>query len=486
MRPRTVVQLLQLGGGIEYGVDDNCLDNGISAITERVYFVESGGKLQPPPQPKPGVIRSRLAKFRGKLVSRMCPTPPVDVEDYPNMYKGRKQKIYQRAVESLRVRPVEPSDSYISAFVKAEKVNLTDKVDPAPRLIQPRSPRYNVEVGRYLKPNEHAFYKAIGRVWRADVVAKGLNAVDRGRHIAWMWEQFTDPVAVGLDAKRFDQHVSEDMLRWEHSVYNSVIRSGTLRRLLKWQIRNRCFLRVADGSIKFDTIGGRKSGDMNTALGNVLIMCAMMWSYVQEIGVTVQFFNDGDDCVLIMERSDQNRFCGGIQQWFLDFGFQMKIEGVFSELEQIVFCQSQPVWDGEGYRMVRDIRSSLSKDLITVKTCQNERDWDRARGAISDCGLALAGQIPVMNSFYRMLGTGSMFKREGELETGMDYLARGLDSGYSQPTDRTRYSFFRAFNITPDEQVALEQYYDMVNPTWSGLGPRDPYYRSNIDEIIQT
>ena len=41
----------------------------------------------------------------------------------------------------------------------------TKKPDPAPRVIQPRNVRYNVEVGRYLRRFEHYLYRGIDEIW---------------------------------------------------------------------------------------------------------------------------------------------------------------------------------------------------------------------------------------------------------------------------------------------------------------------------------
>lgn len=114
-----------------------------------------------------------------------------------------------------------PRDSDISAFVKAEKINLTEKPDPAPRIIQPRDPRYNVEVGCYLKHTEKIMMKAIDQLFNPDsdiqTVFKGLTADQSGRMMRRKWLKFRDPVALGLDASRFDQHVSRQALEWEHA-----------------------------------------------------------------------------------------------------------------------------------------------------------------------------------------------------------------------------------------------------------------------------
>lgn len=77
-------------------------------------------------------------------------------------------------------------------------------------------------------------------------------------------------------------------------------------------------------------------------------------------------------------------------------------------------------------------------------------DW---LGAQRDGGLALAGDIPVLSQFYRCFPS----KESNELS---DYAAPhkfrpGQQCG--SITSESRYSFWLAFGLTPDDQVALEE-----------------------------
>lgn len=83
------------------------------------------------------------------------------------------------------------------------------------------------------------------------VVAKGLTIDETGKLMAEKWHKFSRPVGVGIDASRFDQHVSKQALEWEHSIYNAIFQSGELAAALKWQIHNVGFARSKDGCIKY-------------------------------------------------------------------------------------------------------------------------------------------------------------------------------------------------------------------------------------------
>jgi hypothetical protein len=448
------------GAGVDYGVHANNVTNLTRGIAERVLYVSRNGRLSRPPQPIEGVFR-RLDNLRERLIRRMPPTPVVPVEDYPSLYVGRKRVIYQRAVDSLMLRGVSKVDSFVSTFLKAEKINFTAKVDPAPRVIQPRSPRYNVMVGRYLKLFEKRVFAGFQRVFRYPVVLKGMNAQEVGGWMHQHWKAFDRPVGVGLDASRFDQHVSRAALEFEHSIYNAVFQSPELAKLLRWQLRNRGIARVPGWRLDYTTDGCRMSGDINTSLGNCIIMSCIVIAYCEAKGIKFRLANNGDDCVLFVEQSDLAALAG-IDHWFLDFGFTLTREDPVFELEKVVFCQAQPVYTSTGWRMVRDPRTAMSKDCVSLvgwSTEQEIRVWAKA---IATCGLSLTRGVPVWEEWYNQLDRlgdeqVSMGVQERVNDCGMYYMARGVTGG--QVCDESRVSFWRAFGIMPDAQEALENYY---------------------------
>lgn len=470
-KARRIHDIIRLEGIRRYYFHNNNLLNAHRALSERMFLVKTDGVLAPPPQPRRGRIKQALDKFKHKLVSRLPKAlPRLTPDSFLNYFSGPKYVRYVRALERLSMLPISRNDAKIKYFVKAEK---TIKEGAVPRGISPRSAEYNLSLGVYLKHAEHNIFKAIDGLFGEQTVAKGLNAVERGRLIDAKFRKFSDPVAVGLDASRFDQHVSKQALQWEHSIYQALYPGDReLQRLLSWQLTNVGSFFAPDGVLKFRVTGRRMSGDMNTALGNVLLMCAMMWSYSREVGVNMSLLNDGDDCVVIVERKDYDRFVGRVKQWFHGLGFTMKVEEPVTVLEQIVFCQSQPVWDGSGYRMVRDPRAAIPKDLVTVKPLDTEGQWNYLRAVMADCGLALTDGIPVMPAFYHMMGRGAPSRRRPAVpETGMDFLARGLEFTGLPVSDESRVSFWRAFSIDPASQLLLEEELSAITPSWAAKSP---------------
>lgn len=305
---------------------------------------------------------------------------------------------------------------------------------------------------------------------------KGMNPDQVASEIVSAWGQFNKPVGVPMDASRFDQHVSRDALTWEHAIYSGMFKDNTeLKWLLKQQLVNRGYGDYPGGQIRYETDGCRMSGDMNTGLGNCLLMCGMMKAYVDEIGVHSRLINNGDDCVLIMERCDLNKVLDSYVDWFLDMGFKMTLEGdkVAERIEEIVFCQLQPVNTGVfGWTMVRQLKAVVKDAACLTPDIKGISTW---MGAVGACGLALAGDIPVYGAMYQAYANvGSNEKlcgrrskvRDGHAafrNTGMALASRGMNrSANGSVSDDARASFYFAFGIEPTLQRLIEARYSNI------------------------
>jgi hypothetical protein len=267
------------------------------------------------------------------------------------------------------------------------------------------------------------------------------------------------------DASRFDQHVSMDALHREFAFYLRLATCPAERKemefLLNMQLIGDGIGRAEDGSVRFSTFGGRKSGVPNTGGGNTLLMCVMFLAYVRSIGIDCEFVNDGDDCVLIMEQSDRVLVESTIANYFRRKGFTMVIEKAVYDLERIDFCQSSPVWTPQGYIMVRRPQTAMAKDTISLCRFESERHWKRWSASVGECGMSLAGGIPVMQEFYQAfvrISDGAHRFEQGP-GGGLERLSRGMKRCYGEVAERTRYSFYVAFGITPSEQLAAERLY---------------------------
>jgi hypothetical protein len=378
-------------------------------------------------------------------------------------YWGRKKVVYSHAADVVERRGLKHSDSYLSPFSKVEKIACQNK-RLVPRIIQPRSPVYNVELGRYIHPMEHAVYQAIDHTFGHPTVMKGLNAFQQGTIFHDAWASFRCPMALMIDASRFDQHIRTGLLSWEHGIYNEMFgHDEYLANLLRWQLKSTGFARSGGKTFRYTVKGGRCSGDMNTAMGNVLIACAGVYAWLHSQGVVreVRVLDAGDDCCIIGEGSVIRRIAPTLQPWFAQLGLIMKVEPLVDVLEQVSFCQTQPIYDGHVWRMCRDPRQTLSKDGM-ILSAGYLRDLSDYCASIGTCGLSLTGGLPVLQEYYTALGAGKALSGpvdERLAGTGFFRLARGCHAKYQPVTDTARVSFWRAFGITPTLQVELEARY---------------------------
>jgi len=442
------------------------------AVKERVFYVKEDGVFRSPPKPNPGVFAAVLAPSLDALRPLLPSTAPLTRADFVDTFRGRKKKLYENAYTTLLRESLVEKDSHVKVFVKYEKTDFTRKADPVPRVISPRSPRYNVEVGRFLRPLEERIFRSLNRLFGDPTVLKGYNSQESGRIMKAKWDDFTDPVAVGLDASRFDQHVSVDALRLEHSVYLDCLPTKRLRRklaqLLRWQRKNVCAGYTEDGRLKYEVEGGRMSGDMNTSLGNCILMCLMVHAYAHHVGVRVRLANNGDDCVVLMERRDLLKFMAGLELWFRALGFNMQVEEPVYTFEQIEFCQTHPVYIGPGpqdYLMIRHPKWGIAKDTMCVHAWDSPDMFSGWLNAVGEGGMAMSGGIPVFQEFYSCyLRSGKFHKSVHDGQSwGVRQLSKGMGLRYSPVTPLTRASFYWAFGVTPDEQLVLEDFYRSVD-----------------------
>lgn len=457
-----------LSSQVNLRVNDPDIGTLATALNLRVFRCQVGDTIVPPPLPSPRVVQMKLSQFGAKIGNFR--STPETYDNVVSQYVGRKRVIYENAMNSLLMNPANRRDAEIRPFVKGEKV----PPNKAPRCIQPRSPRHCLEVGRYIKHIEHRIYKEIAKAFGdGPTVMKGYNVQQVGRICAGKWFSFRDPVAIGLDATKFDMHVSPAILQWEHDIYLKIYQDNpSLRRLLDRQMYNVGRGFCADGKLKYHTIGKRCSGDMNTALGNCIIMCAMVYSYAKDKAVPIKLMNNGDDCVVMMERSYQDQFRTGLEAWFLELGFRMEAEEPVYDIECIEFCQMHPINTVNGWTMVRNIPMALHKDTLCLLPLRNETEMKEWLGAIGDCGIALTHGVPVLNKFYggfRKHGTlNTRFGEQLLMHSGMNRLRVGIDRVEDSISAEARYGVWLAWGILPDAQVTMETTYSNMQLEYGG------------------
>ena len=459
----------------------NSLPNILRALNERVFNVEGPGGLVPTPLPTPGawVRMSDVGRRLALKVREIAPhVQRLTCGEFVEQCPAHKRSLYAQAATEYRHRGWAPRDAKLGSFVKFEKIKFEAsgrKSDPCPRLIQPRSVVYNVALGRYTRRIEKEMYMAISAVWDVDVgeevVMKGLDVEQTADQLWRKWCKYEQPVAVGLDASRFDQHVSVDALKFEHGAYLDVFKGSIgqneLRRLLRCQLKNRGRAFVDGYRVDYEVEGCRCSGDMNTSLGNCLLMSALVLQYCKERRISASLANNGDDCLVFMDRRSLSKFQDGLDRWFLSFGFEMKVEDPCFVFEECEFCQMKPVWSGNSWVCVRNPANAMAKD-VTALNCRDDRDYSAWLGAVGKGGLALYGDMPLYRSLYQRMesfGRRSNITRSNEwCNSGFSKLVvRRRTGSASVVSDATRLSFAKAFGMSPQRQLDTEVELDSLN-----------------------
>lgn len=466
VKPRKIFRFTEGGSSVFFGIHNNSVSNLSRAINERVYKSVQDGELRNTIKPKPGFLITALSGFIATLKTHLPRLRPLTTLQFLERYSGRKRARYERAADSLGCRPVERRDADLKSFVKAEKINLTNKSDPCPRLIQPREPRYNVPLGRFIAHGEKPLYKSIDKVFGYPVVMKGKDALQTAACLRRDWEAFTDPVAISTDFSRFDQHVSADALKEEHKVWMhmcpSSLPDGTkLSTLLNWQLSGRGYARCDDGNVRYTVDGCRMSGDLNTSSGNIMLACSLMYAFLITRGVAFRLANNGDDCVIFCNRGDCAQLLDGIDAWFRNAGFTLVAEEVVDVFEQIEFCQARPVLTGNGWLMVRNPHTSIAKDLTSLCKISDEKICSAWMNAVGTGGNFLTIGVPVVNAFYTQFPRSGTQVHLQELErlrdSGLMRMRGEMDLAPAEISPETRYSFWKAFGLLPDEQLELEE-----------------------------
>ena len=122
-------------------------------------------------------------------------------------------------------------------------------------------------------------------------------------------------------------------------MYNGLFGSDELAWLLRQQLVNRGVCHPGSCETRYQVEGCRCSGDMNTSLGNCLIMCCLVLHLVRTLGVRADLANNGDDCLLFLEHADEAVVRAAIPAFFLNFGFQMVVEPTSEVFERCEFRQ---------------------------------------------------------------------------------------------------------------------------------------------------
>jgi hypothetical protein len=244
----------------------------------------------------------------------------------------------------------------------------------------------------------------------------------------------------------------------------------------------------SDGRVKYESSGGRMSGDPNTSLGNILICLSGHVLYSRTSGVRTVILNDGDDSVILMERADLARYTGGLGAFWLKLGFRIGVDSITDVFERIDFCQCRPVKVDGVWTMIRNPAVAIQKDLTSATPFASAKERKSWFSAVGTGGLSQYAGVPIFDAFYTALqkqGTADAtnYQWRAGLKNQAAYRVTGHRGTAGKVGAETRASFYMAFGVTPDEQLEAER--ACANHQFASDNPGDkvdlkPYHKTTI------
>jgi len=380
-------------------------------------------------------------------------------------YKGSMRRRYLEAHRSMMEDgPLTAKDWLLKAFVKAEKVEGWKLAKP--RMIFPRSPRYNLALASRLKPFEHWLWsnlktRAFSGVGNSRVVAKGLNQVERANLIRRKMREVGEAVVFEVDGAAFEAHVDVWQLVEEHAVYGAAFPGdGDLLKLLGKQLQNKG---VTQCGVKFGRDGGRASGDVNTGMGNSIVMLAVVAGTMGSFGgVRWDTLVDGDNALLFVEPAAASRVHANFAAVALrNSGHEMVLERPVTCVEEVRFGRSAPIQTARGWKMVCDWTRVLSCRASSHQHLHEPKFAREFLHGVSLCESVLSDGVPVLWAYANHLRELTALTSAPRLEHLGEFEMKGVDlsrlgSWAGEPDSISRQSFHRAFGVCPAEQLELE------------------------------
>jgi len=417
---------------------------------------------------------------------------PITFQQFISKYTGAKKMRYEQAWKHWKQNSqIDKRDKKIGAFIKKELMLLKETKpfeDMISRIVQARTPKFNLLFGIYIRPCEDRVYHAIDKMYnlrttgcrQEKTIMKGLNALEQGFQISIKWKRIGDDcVFIGLDASRFDQCCNKELLRILHDVIKDCFPNKNDRKcvaeLCAYTLHNQCKGKARDGTVEYLMNGGLCSGEMTTSMTGCVIMSCVIYVFCVYHMKLDDFavIDMGDDGGLFIDKKYIKAIQRELPDFFRRFGLVMTVEETVYRIEHIEFCQTKPVWDGQKWRMVRDPRTASVKDATSLTPFNARKDLANYLNSVGKGGLSLTGGIPMWQNYYRsMIKNGSLqignFKfRDIKLEGGIYYLSLRMSEKYVDDLcDDARLSFWRAFGIIPDVQKAQERRYDETTVEW--------------------
>lgn len=326
----------------------------------------------------------------------------------------------------------------------------------APRAIQYRHPIFGLEQARYTKPLEKWFY-AIKDEYGTNIVGKS-DPFTIAKCLQTKSSFFANPAFLMLDASKFDSCVDIKWLQLCADFYCAMFPHTDTRRIRWLWSRTLQNNGKSRSGVKYKTSGTRMSGDMDTGLGNSIIM----WSLLKTYLVKAQIFKhsilvNGDDSIVVIEQSQLSQ--ARDLSVFKQLGFNMKFE-VALEFNQLEFCQSKPVLSDYGWTMARNPLRVMGRTSWSVNN-YGKRKMRAFVHTLGLCERAASWGMPIAShmatAMIQATPGAARLQLSPWLEDHYNRMQRWWKLGKPIISIDTRNNFAESWGISPTEQVRIEQ-----------------------------
>lgn len=387
------------------------------------------------------VFKTRMHDFS------IIPLTPYSHQEYIDQRTTLISK-FRNAADSLILNPLNKRDFKLSMFVKDELM----KEGKAPRAIQARSVRYNLELACYIRPIEK--YLCSRRNLTPFKPTKGLNQQATAAFIIDESRNFREPHYLCLDHSRFDSNININALNAEHNVYKAFYPNDQkLISLLSVQLKN---MGSSMLGTKYKVLGTRASGEITTSIGNCIINHLILSDFLDRCGISKRsIIVNGDDSIVIIEKTSSNELDFGV---LASYGYMTKLDVQTDNLEDVSFCQSKILTTLNGPILIRDPTRAISRTLhITRPELDSEDKIRRHFHTLAQGELCCNAGVPILQAFYTYMDSMHT-KTIGGYDFSLE-LKKTNTNKYRRITDETRAQFHLAFGISIATQKYWEDYF---------------------------
>lgn len=329
----------------------NVPDNELTSIFRRAFPPTRTTKL---PQVIPEAA-DLLARKLGKLEA------PMDMDEWLSRFTPVRR-------EQIRAAGLNKPNDLVEFFQKIEQLDDCKH----PRAIQARVDEFKAAAGPWIAAFEMKCRESL------PIFIKGLTPQQKAEKIDRLYQRAL--TAFELDFSRFDRSLTVDLLEaTEHRIYKHCL-PEPIARLMTMQLNSRVRTR---NNAAYVVNGTRMSGDVNTSIGNCLVVACLMLALKLPLD---SFLVEGDDMLAVVTEKEKARIDASILE---AAGLSPKIR--FIETQQAEFCSRRLIPTILGPRLCRDPRREVARVGYSI---HSESDRDKLlRGVHEWQGIPMMGPV---------------------------------------------------------------------------------------------